>query len=93
MVTLPGPFGVDRFSLACYRKMGVTDLVADTPERYVDLAVRLGTDRDYRAEVVGRIAAASPALFEDDSTVREHERFFARAAGLNGSGPGGGCAC
>jgi len=80
LVTLPGARHVGRYAAGCYRKLGLPDLVADSPAAYVALAVRLGTDREYRAHAAGRVAAAAPALFEDAEAVREHERFFERAA-------------
>ncbi|HWE35046.1 MAG TPA: hypothetical protein VG406_00625, partial [Isosphaeraceae bacterium] len=79
LVTLPGPYNASRYAQACYRKMGLPDLVASSPAHYVDLAIRLGTDPDYRRDVTARIAAASPVLFEDMDVVREHEWFFERA--------------
>ena len=81
LVTLPGTFKVSRYGLAYARKLGLPELVADSPAHYVALAGRLGTDRAYRAEIAGRLATASPVLFEDVRTVREHERFFEHAAG------------
>lgn len=79
MVTLPGRFKVGRYGLAYYRRLGIADLVASGPEAYAALAARLGTDRDYRDEVAGRIVAAAGVLFEDARVVREHEKFFERA--------------
>jgi protein O-GlcNAc transferase len=79
LVTLPGRYNAGRYAQACYHRMGLMDLVADTPERYVELAVRLGTDADDRGEMRARIARASPVLFEDPEVVREHEAFFERA--------------
>ena len=43
LVTLPGPYNAGRYALACYRRMGMMDLVASTPAEYVEIAVRLGT--------------------------------------------------
>ena len=76
LVTLPGRYNAGRYALACYRRMGLMDLVATTPEQYVATAVRLGTDPGVRAEARSRIARLSPALFEDPEVVRAHERFF-----------------
>jgi predicted O-linked N-acetylglucosamine transferase (SPINDLY family) len=79
LVTWPGPYNAGRYALACYRRMGLEDLVVNSAETYVDLAVRLGTDRDARQAVVARIVAASPALFEDLAVVRAHETYFEAA--------------
>ena len=87
LVTLPGALHVGRYAAGCYRKLGLTGLLADSPGAYVELAARLGTDRDLRAAWSARIAAAAPALFEDREAVREHERFFADAAARAGAAP------
>jgi len=76
VVTLPGELMVQRYALGLYRKMGLEDLAARSPDDYVAMAVRLATDRDYREAVCRRIAERSEALFEDSGAVREHEGFF-----------------
>ena len=40
VVTLPSGFLRGRFTAGLYRKMGVADLIAETAESYVDLALR-----------------------------------------------------
>ncbi|MGA2259744.1 MAG: tetratricopeptide repeat protein, partial [Thermoguttaceae bacterium] len=77
VVTLPGELIVGRVTQACYRKMGVDDLVVHSAEEYVRKAVQVATDREYRYHVTERIAGASDVLFNDLEAVREHERFFA----------------
>ena len=59
--------------------MGVLDCIAGSPREYVDCAVRLGTDADYRHHVSRRITSAASTLFEDLQSVREFERFFNEA--------------
>jgi predicted O-linked N-acetylglucosamine transferase (SPINDLY family) len=80
LVTFPGPYNASRYALACYRKMELTDLVAKSAEEYVTRAVQLGTDPDFRAEIVARLAQASHVLFEDLDAVQAHEEFFEEAA-------------
>jgi predicted O-linked N-acetylglucosamine transferase (SPINDLY family) len=80
VVTLPGELLRGRITYALYRKMGLMDCVVDSAEQYVELAVRLGTDRDYRADMRGKIEAAAGALYEDPAEVHELERFLAWAA-------------
>ncbi|MDR3637920.1 MAG: hypothetical protein P4L84_29210 [Isosphaeraceae bacterium] len=77
LATLPGSFGVGRHGLACYRKMGMSELVTPSREPYIALATRLGRERTYRDGIAGRIAAKSHVLSKDNTAVREHERFFA----------------
>lgn len=70
IVTWPGRFLRGRYALALYRLMGVTDAVAESAEDYVDIAVRLATDRDHRTELEQRIEAAAPRIFEDMTHVQ-----------------------
>lgn len=76
IVTLPGEFRRGRFTLACYRKMGIMECVASDADDYVRIAVALAADADYRASVVEKIREASPRLFEDVEAVRQYERLF-----------------
>ena len=80
LVTLPGVRHVGRYALGCYRKLGWEGLVAGSSEIYVELAVRLGTDPDFRVDAMKRIAATAPLLFDDAIAVTEHAAFFERAA-------------
>lgn len=70
IVTWPGRFLRGRYALALYRLMGVTDTVAESAEDYVDIAVRLATDRDLRTALEQRIEAAAPCIFEDMTHVQ-----------------------
>jgi protein O-GlcNAc transferase len=76
IVTLPGEFNVSRYTAALYWKMGIADCIASSPDDYVCLAVRLGTDPDYRHEIRRQIAQRSDVLAQ---TVRDHEQFFETA--------------
>jgi protein O-GlcNAc transferase len=79
IVTWPTAFMRGRITYGCYQKMGVLDCVASDPEQYVKIAVRLGTDREYRESVRGRIAETSRVLFDDAEAVAELEQFFHQA--------------
>ena len=79
IVTHPGAFARSRFTYANYRRMGVLDCVASSAQEYVDVAVRLGTDRAQRALVRARLAEASRHLYNDIGAVRALEKFFADA--------------
>lgn len=83
LVTLPTPLNVGRVGAACYTKMGLPDLIADSPAAYVSLATRLGQDNDYRLHTVRRISETSHLLFGDGVSVSDHQRFFAEISGLN----------
>jgi protein O-GlcNAc transferase len=76
IVTLPGQFVRGRYTSGFYRTMGITECVAATVEDYVEKAVRLGTDRDWRSHVEERIRETSDALFESSDAVAEYDRIF-----------------
>jgi predicted O-linked N-acetylglucosamine transferase (SPINDLY family) len=76
IVTLPGAYMRGRVTYGCYRQMGMMDCVASSVEKYVALAVRLGTDTAYRQRIRAKILAANGALYENINAVREMERFF-----------------
>lgn len=69
VVTLPSAVPQLRFTKGMYERMGVTDLVARSPQHYVALAVRLGTVPRYRAMLVERIARRVHVIFEDADAV------------------------
>ncbi len=76
IVTLPSRFQRGRYTLACYKMMGLSDCVASDPASYIDIALALGADAAYRSEVVEKIRRTSFIIFEDQEAVREHERIF-----------------
>ena len=79
VVTLPTPFQRGRYAYAAYQQIGVYDAIAGSPEAYVAIALRLGTDRAARADLSARISAACPPLFEDGAAVTELADFFDQA--------------
>lgn len=76
IVTLPGRFHRGRWAYAACRRIGVTDGIAATADGCVAIALRLGTDPEYRRDVGERIMEASPVLFEDMGAVDELAGFL-----------------
>lgn len=79
VVTLPQTFQRERHTFGMYTRMGITDCIAHNAEEYVDIAIRLGTNKVYRDEISTKILASSRVLYEDINVVREFERFFIEA--------------
>jgi predicted O-linked N-acetylglucosamine transferase (SPINDLY family) len=79
VVTLPSSLQRGRHTQGMYRKMGWTSLVAGSPEQYVDIAVRIATDPDARAEASREILERCGVLYEDADVVRGFESFFRSA--------------
>ncbi len=78
IVTLPTQFLRGRITLAQYSAMGMSDCVVSSPQEYVELAVRLGTDRDFRREISRKIDECSPVLYGNLTGVRQFEDFLLR---------------
>jgi len=76
ILTCESSFHIGRYTAACYRKMGLDDCIAPTPETYIEMAIELGTNPQHRAAFSLRISEQSHLLFEDMHAVHEHERIF-----------------
>jgi predicted O-linked N-acetylglucosamine transferase (SPINDLY family) len=79
IVTWPGEFMRGRVTYACYRKLGVRDCVAADWDQYVEIALRLASDRAWRDDVRSRIRSSNHVLFENAGAIRELETFFIEA--------------
>ena len=73
VVTLAGRLQRERFGHGLYTAMGFVDLVADSDARYVELACRVASDRDFAAACRQRIDSAADTLFENDAPVAAFE--------------------
>ncbi|GAB4137823.1 MAG: hypothetical protein Tsb009_05590 [Planctomycetaceae bacterium] len=65
VVTLPSNFMRGRVTAALYAKMGITDGTARTAEEYVQRAVTLGTNREFRTHFREQIKASRAKLYDD----------------------------
>ena len=83
IVSLPSGYMRGRVTLGCYKKMDILDCIAADADEYVEIAVRLGTDPQYREQIRRKILSASDALFENRDAVIELEEFFTRAVRLD----------
>ena len=79
VVTLPGAFLRGRVTYALYRLMGVMDCVAKDADDYVDIAVHLATDGQWRRKVEARIAENVAIIYESPSAARSFADFITRA--------------
>ena len=55
------------------------ECVACNSEDYVRIAIRLGTDQAYNANIRGQIREKANRVWKDDAVISEHERFFFEA--------------
>ncbi|MFV2065386.1 MAG: tetratricopeptide repeat protein, partial [Pirellulales bacterium] len=80
IVTLPSPYQRGRYTLGCYRQMGLGEGIVSTAEQYVATAVEIARNEALRNDLEQRIRAASHQLFEDRQVVREHVRVLSELA-------------
>ena len=80
VVTLPGRWIRGRGTLAHYVHMGFSDCVAATPEEYVEIAVRLGTDAEFHSRIAELIETRAHTVLEDDTCVRALAEFLESVA-------------
>jgi predicted O-linked N-acetylglucosamine transferase (SPINDLY family) len=76
IVTCPGVLMRSRHSCGILRQLGVTETIARDKDEYVDIAVRLGQDPEWRTQVLQRMAARHPRLYGDTACVRALEDFY-----------------
>jgi predicted O-linked N-acetylglucosamine transferase (SPINDLY family) len=75
VVTLPSAYLRGRLTYGFYQKMGIPDCIASSPEEYIKIAVKLGTDPDFRKSVAEKIRQKNDILFENLEGAREFEHF------------------
>jgi predicted O-linked N-acetylglucosamine transferase (SPINDLY family) len=76
VVTLPGKYMRGLFTAGVYIQLGLEDLIPNSPEEYVKMAVALATDSAKRAKQELRIKERWPLIFNNSDTVHSHEKFF-----------------
>ena len=81
VVTLPAEFMRGRITHALYRKMGLDDLVPADARGYVELALRVAGERDYREAQRARIHERIGLIYETDDSVRDLAAWLEHAVG------------
>jgi predicted O-linked N-acetylglucosamine transferase (SPINDLY family) len=80
LVTREGRFLRGRLASGVLRRMGLTELIVHNKPDYVDLAVRLVTDRDYQAHIRLEIEQRRSVLFDDQSAMGSFQDFLESVA-------------
>ena len=75
VVTQRGELLVQRYTSGLYDLMNLPEMASTDREGYVDLAVRLGTDTDYRYSISREITSRGKTLYGDARLVRDFETF------------------
>ena len=70
-----------RHSFAILTMLGVSETVAASAEDYVEIAVRLGQDAAWRAQVQDRMRENAQRIYDDETPIRALESFLLRVSG------------
>ena len=76
LVTREGRFLRGRLASGVLRRMNLPELIVPTEVEYVDLVVRLVTDRDYRTHIGHEIEQHRSVLFDDQSAMGPFQDFL-----------------
>jgi protein O-GlcNAc transferase len=79
VVTLPGLLMRQRHCAAILNMMKMKDTIASSIDGYIDLAVRLGRDMQFRQQISGEIAQNKHLLYEDKTCITALEDFLVKA--------------
>ena len=79
VLTCPGEFMRGRHSYAILQMLGVTETIAHTEAEYIDTAVRLGLEPEWRQAIREKIAANHANLYSDRVCIEALETFYSQA--------------
>lgn len=85
-VTLAGDVFRSRMGMAMLQVLGLRDYVADTPDGFVDRAVRLAAAPDLRVSLRDRILAGAGMIYDDPAVPAALSAFIERAVAERSGG-------
>lgn len=84
VVTCPGEFMRSRHSYGILKMMGVTDTIAQDEAEYIEMAIALGLDPDWRRDIAGKICDRHSLLYNDKTCIVALESFYKRVVQQDG---------
>jgi protein O-GlcNAc transferase len=76
IITLPNNLMRGRHSSAILTMMGMTETIASTLDEYIELAVRLGLNSEWRKQISEKIAANKQRVYRDRACITALEDFL-----------------
>jgi hypothetical protein len=76
VVTMPTKYLNGRFTFGMYKKMGFIDMVADSPQNYVKIALKAGMDKRWRESIKDKIMRSKHLLFQDSNAIKNWSDFL-----------------
>ncbi|OKH41010.1 hypothetical protein NIES2119_01525 [[Phormidium ambiguum] IAM M-71] len=83
IVTQPGEFMRGRHAESFLKMIGVTETIGKTDSEYIEIAVKLGLNSEWRQEVATRMKTNCDRLFDDQTCVRGLEEFYSQVVQQN----------
>ncbi|MDJ0524163.1 MAG: hypothetical protein PX634_02270, partial [Microcystis sp. M53600_WE12] len=81
VVTCPGEFMRGRHSYAILKRLGITDTIATDKNHYIEIAIRLGLDNQWRQTIKDYTKMNIDTVFNDRTSVESLERFYQSVVG------------
>lgn len=78
-VTLPAEIPFGRWTAAIYEYIGCTALVAKDRQDYVEIALKLASDKEWRDQIALEIKKKSSVYVESEASSKEFEKFLLEA--------------
>lgn len=76
IVTLPGKYMRGRHSMAILKMLGVHETIAENFDDYIQKAIKLGENRNYRQEFSDKIRESKYRVYRDKASIIALENFF-----------------
>lgn len=76
VVTMPTEFHRGRYTTGVYQKLNIYECIAKSKDEYIDIAVKIVTDKEFRNNISEQIINKSDKLFQDKQAVLELELCF-----------------
>jgi protein O-GlcNAc transferase len=76
VVTCPGEMMRSRHTYGILKTLGVTSTVADTAQEYINIAVRLALDLDWRLTIIDQMKQQHERLYDDKTCISALEDFY-----------------
>ncbi|MBE9225180.1 tetratricopeptide repeat protein [Phormidium sp. LEGE 05292] len=78
IVTCVGEFMRSRQTYGIFKMLGITETIAKNPTEYIQIAVKLGCQPEWRQKIVEQIKHSQTSLYNDRTSITALEEFYRR---------------
>ena len=76
IVTLPGEFMRGRYTYGILKMLNLEEMIASSKREYVEIAIKLATDNNFKNMVINKIKTNKNTLYNDSKPIKFLEKFF-----------------